>query len=128
MRWPNLLPNIGSLKPSDSFCVDRSVLVHKVVHSLRQVFWKGLARGQSLQVKQYAAYADRSVWLDWEMFPGVATEQRLSHLCHWALAFDAEGDEYGLRLPGVNIPPDCGERHREQVLRALALYGLEDLA
>lgn len=93
--------------------------------SLRQIYWKGLARGQSVQVKQYAAYADRSVWLDWDMFPGLGAEQRLSHLCYWALEFDREGDEYGLRLPGQSIPPDCGERHREQVLRALALHGKE---
>ena len=92
--------------------------------SLRQIYWKGLARGQNVQVKQYAAYADRSVWLDWEMFPGLGTEQRLSHLCFWALEFDNQGDEYGLRLPGVSIAPDCGERHREQVLRALALHGI----
>lgn len=94
--------------------------------SLRHIYWKGLARGQSVQVKQYAAYADRSVWLDWEMFPGLGIEQRLSHLCFWALEFDRAGDEYGLRLPGLSISPDCGERHREQVLRALALYGLEE--
>ena len=93
--------------------------------SLRQIYWKGLARGQSVQVKQYAAYADRSVWLDWEMFAGLGTEQRLSHLCYWVLEFDKAGDEYGLRLPGVSISPDSGERHREQVLRALALHGDE---
>jgi uncharacterized protein (DUF58 family) len=96
--------------------------------SLRQIYWKGLARGQSVQVKHYAAYADHSVWLDWDMFPGLGTEQRLSHLCYWALRFDAQGDEYGLRLPGAHIPPDAGERHREQVLRALALHGLEGAA
>lgn len=94
--------------------------------SLRQIYWKGLARGQSVQVKQYAAYADRSVWLDWDMFAGIGTEQRLSHLCYWALEFDKAGDEYGLRLPAVSIAPDCGERHKEQVLRALALHGIED--
>ncbi|PLW69527.1 DUF58 domain-containing protein [Pseudohalioglobus lutimaris] len=91
--------------------------------SLRQIYWKGLARGQNVQVKQYVAYADRSVWLDWEMFTGLGTEQRLSHLCYWVLQFDAQGDEYGMRLPGVTIAPDCGERHRESVLRALALHG-----
>ncbi len=91
--------------------------------SLRQIYWKGLARGQNLQVKHYAAYADHSVWLDWEMFPGLGVEQRLSHLCYWALRFDAQGDEYGLRLPDITLPPDCGERHREEVLRALALHG-----
>ena len=68
--------------------------------SLRQIHWKGLAKGQDVQSKQYAAYADRSVWLDWEMFPGLGTEQRLSHLCYWALEFDRRDEEYGLRLPG----------------------------
>ena len=92
--------------------------------SLRQIHWKGLAKGQSLQSKQYAAYADRSVWLDWELFPGVGTEQRLSHLCYWALEFDRNAEDYGLRLPGVTIEPGSGERHREQVLKELALYGI----
>lgn len=93
--------------------------------SPRHIYWKGLARGQSLQTKQYTAYADRSVWLDWEAFPGLGVEQRLSHLCYWALEFDRNGDEYGLRIPGVVIEPEVGEHHRERVLKALALYGRE---
>jgi uncharacterized protein (DUF58 family) len=96
--------------------------------SLRQVHWKGLAKGQTLQTKQYTAYADRSVWLDWEMFPGLGTEQRLSHLCYWALEFDRNREEYGLRLPGLVIEPDSGEKQRSRILKALAVYGLEDKA
>jgi uncharacterized protein (DUF58 family) len=42
------------------------------------------------------------------------------------LEFDKAGDEYGLRLPSMSIAPDIGERHLEQVLRALALYGDEE--
>lgn len=93
--------------------------------SLRQIHWKGLAKGQSLQSKEYAAYTDLSQWLDWEMFPGVGVEQRLSHLCFWALEFDRRGDEYGLRLPSLVVEPSSGERHRDEVLKALALYGVE---
>ena len=92
--------------------------------SLRHVFWKSVAKGQTLQSKQYTAYADRSVWLDWDLFPGVPVEQRLSQLCFWVLEFDRSNEEYGLRLPGVTIQPGCGERHRVQVLRQLALWGL----
>lgn len=92
--------------------------------SPRHIYWKGLARGQSLQTKQYTAYADRSVWLDWEAFPGVGVEQRLSHLCYWALEYHRSGDEYGLRMPGALIEPDVGESHRDMVLRALALFGM----
>lgn len=91
--------------------------------SPRHIFWKGLARGQSVQTKQYTAYTDRSVWLDWEAFPGLGVEQRLSHLCYWALEFHHSGDEYGLRIPGVVIDPDVGEHHRDRVLKALALFG-----
>lgn len=94
--------------------------------SLRHIHWKALAKGQGIQSKQYTAYAERRVWLDWEMFAGLGTEQRLSHLCHWALAFEAEGAEYGLRLPGLVISPGLGEKHRDRVLQALALYGVAE--
>ncbi|NQX88369.1 MAG: DUF58 domain-containing protein [Halioglobus sp.] len=93
--------------------------------SLRQVYWKGLAKGQGVKTKHYTAYADRSVWLDWELFPGAGVEQRLSHLCYWALEFDGRGEEYGLRLPSVTIQPAVGEKHREQVLKELALFSQE---
>ncbi|TGD71430.1 DUF58 domain-containing protein [Mangrovimicrobium sediminis] len=91
--------------------------------SLRQIYWKGLARGRTLQVAQYVTHTERSAWLDWEMFAGLGTEQRLSHLCYWALEMERVGEDYGLRLPGVSIAPGRGELHRDRVLRALALYG-----
>lgn len=92
--------------------------------SLRHVFWKSVAKGQSLQTKQYTAYADRSVWLDWELFEGLPVELKLSHLCYWVLEFERANEEYGLRLPGLVIEPDVGDGHRQKVLRHLALYGV----
>ena len=93
--------------------------------SMRAIHWKGLAKGQSVQSKQYGAYADRSVWLDWDMFPGVGVEQRLSHLCYWVLEFEQRNEEYGLRIPGVVLEPGVGEKQREQALKSLALHGVE---
>lgn len=90
--------------------------------SPRHIHWKGVAKGQDVQSKQYTAYADRSVWLDWALFPGQGIEQRLSHLCYWVLEFDARHEEYGLRLPGVVVEPDVGAKHREVVLKELAQY------
>ena len=43
-----------------------------------------------------------------------------------ALKHDARGEEYGLRLPDTEIPMASGDRQRELVLRALALYGLQE--
>ena len=44
--------------------------------SRKRIHWKSLATGQSLSSKVYTAYADRSVWLDWEQFPAPNPEQR----------------------------------------------------
>jgi len=125
------LPGVASDQPdgasvpvagSDDFYGFRE---YRYGDSMRQIYWKGLARGQVVQTKQYAAYANRSVWLDWDMFPGLGTERRLSHLCYWVLEFERRDEEYGLRLPGVVLPPGLGERHRDRVLQALALHGVE---
>lgn len=92
--------------------------------SPRRIHWKGVARGQGVKSKYYAAHTQRSAWLDWDMFPGIGTEQRLSQLCYLALDCDARGDDYGLMLPGCVIKPAHGEAHRDAVLKALATYGI----
>lgn len=91
-----------------------------------RIAWKHHARGLGLHSKQFTDPVERRRWLDWDDFPGLDTEARLSRLCGAALAADAESGAYGLRLPGQVIAPDAGRAHRDQVLRALALYGLPD--
>ena len=92
---------------------------------IRHIAWKAYARSETLMTKQFAAYADRRIWLDWDHFEGMDREARLSRLCHWVLQLNATNDEYGLRLPGLEIDPGRGESHRETVLRALALFEVD---
>ncbi len=92
----------------------------------RHIAWKSYARSEELLTKQFAAYADRRVWLEWDMLSGMDTETRLSRLCYWVLQLSQSNDEYGLRLPGVEIEPSRGDGHRDKVLRALALFGVEE--
>ncbi len=89
--------------------------------SLKQVAWKHYARGHDLQTRQFAAYRDHQLWLDYESYTG-DVETRLSALCFEVLRVEANKEEYGLRLPGIEIEPGKGDRHREQVLGALALF------
>lgn len=89
--------------------------------SLKHVFWKSYAKGQPLQTKQFAAYRESSLWLDWDSVSG-DSEQRLSTLCYWVLKLDERDDVYGLSAPGVCIQPGHGEQHRQSVLTALALF------
>ncbi|MDA0788876.1 MAG: DUF58 domain-containing protein [Proteobacteria bacterium] len=88
----------------------------------RHVAWKSYARTEELLTKQYASYADRRVWLDWELLTGMEAEARLSRLCYWVLQLAATTNEYGLRLPGLEIAPGRGEAHRDEVLKALAIF------
>jgi uncharacterized protein (DUF58 family) len=92
----------------------------------RRVHWKGLARGQGLQSKEYAALVSDARWLEWGQFPGLTQERRLSVLCHWALDYHRRELEFGLRLPEYELAPARGGPQRDRALRALALYGLED--
>jgi uncharacterized protein (DUF58 family) len=63
------------------------------------------------------------LWLDWNTLPGAAdVERRLSMLTHQVLAAEEANLAYGLRLPGCELAPGLGERHRDECLKALALF------
>jgi uncharacterized protein (DUF58 family) len=93
---------------------------------LRHVAWKTLAKGQPLQTREYVAYADRSLWLDWEQTGAAGgTEERLSLLSRWVLELHRLRAAYGLILPGFRLEPEAGDAQRERALTALALHGVE---
>lgn len=90
----------------------------------KHIFWRAYAKGRDLSIKEYTAYRQQQLWLDWQAFEG-PMEKRLSHLCYWALKLEQKQQEYGLRLPGIEINPDMGPKHQDAVLKALALYNTE---
>jgi uncharacterized protein (DUF58 family) len=91
--------------------------------SPRHVAWKAVARSDDLLTKQFTGEAAAELWLDWRLLPAASgTEQRLSRLAGWVLAAEQRGARYGLRLPGVELPPGRGEAHRSTALQALALF------
>ena len=92
---------------------------------LKHVFWKGYAKGQTLQTKQFAAYRDRRLWLNVDDFAG-DLEQRLSQLCYWVIKLEQSDEDYGLKLGNISIDPSHGEQHQQRLLKALALFGTEE--
>jgi uncharacterized protein (DUF58 family) len=94
---------------------------------LKHVAWKSYARTGELLTKQFAAFADSRVWLEWDFFPGMDREARLSRLCYWVLELDKGNNEYGLRIPGIEIEPGSGADHMQAVLKVLALFEIEPL-
>jgi uncharacterized protein (DUF58 family) len=86
------------------------------------IAWKALAREQGLLTKEFSAMASSELWIDFEEARSSNLEHRLSMLCQWVLTSDRFGQSYGLRLPGVVIPPSRGDAHRTRCLEALALF------
>ena len=93
---------------------------------LAHVAWKQFARGAGLHLKDYVGYQNQQVWLDWDGLPGLDTETRLSQLCYWALELAKTRTEFGLRLPDTTIELGVGSTHQDRVLRALALFDVDD--
>lgn len=94
--------------------------------SLKHVAWKHYVREQGLYTKHYGDVLDQQLWLDWEQFPGLDREARLSRLCGLLLQIVPLGQPYGLLLPGVVVEPGTGEAHRQRVLAELALFEIPE--
>ena len=95
---------------------------------LKSVLWKKAARGNgqsggesgSLVVRDAEKAQRHELWLDFRQAGSLDTEQKLSRLCAWVLQADRLGLDYGLRLPGREVAPDCGALHKRRCLEALA--------
>ncbi|WP_374242790.1 DUF58 domain-containing protein [Zoogloea sp.] len=100
---------------------------HQASDSPRHIAWKSVARGGPWHTKEFDGSGSRRIWLDWQHLPaGMGLEARLSALTRRVVDADAAGIEYGLRLPGFELPPTAGSAHRHACLAALALFGLPD--
>lgn len=94
--------------------------------SPRHIAWKALAREQGLMSKEFMSTASADLWLSWDHFTGLGTEERLSRLTFWVLEADRLGLAWGLSLPGTRLPLGAGDAHRLASLEALALFQIAD--
>jgi uncharacterized protein (DUF58 family) len=91
--------------------------------SPRHIAWKAAARGGPLLTKTFSGRASSELWFDWSALPpGMDTEARLSRLTRWVLLAYEHGARFGLKLPGIELPPAHGPAHRERCLQELALF------
>lgn len=111
--------DVGGQREGDDFIGLRE---YRRGDSPRHVSWKAVARGRGVLSKQFGGGYRASLWLDFDSFAGLPTEERLSHLCRWVLQCEQARVYYGLRLPGVAIGPAGGEEHQHRCLAALALF------
>jgi uncharacterized protein (DUF58 family) len=92
----------------------------------KTVVWKkaaqAFAAGRDDLVSRDALSTQRQqLWLDFAQTGAADNETRLSRLTAWVLMAERLGLDYGLRLPGREIPPEQGPGHKARCLEALAL-------
>lgn len=88
---------------------------------MRQVAWKTSARADRLLVRENESTRGREVVLDWSRLAQLDAESRIRRLTRWVIEAERQGVRYRLRIPGTDLGPDHGPRHRHACLRALAL-------
>lgn len=93
--------------------------------ALPRIAWKAYARGHTLQVKQFSTPLGEELWLDMADTPEHALEEKLSRMTRWVLEAHRRKLQYGLRLPGSELAADNSMAHRDECLRRLALFGLD---
>ena len=92
---------------------------------LKRVVWKKAARTsndpqQGWVSREFARPSGQELWLDASHCGLGDLEGQVSRLCAWVLAADRDQLRYGLRLPGIELPPAHGPEHKRRCLEALA--------
>ena len=96
---------------------------YRVGDALRRVSWKRFARTGHMTVADWDSPPRDPSWIDWEQYPGVDRELRLSYLA-WQVEEAYQSDRpFGLRLPGQVFPPELSENHYRNCLEALGTFG-----
>lgn len=120
---PNALAAAGTLASGDGEEDFAGLRPYQLGDSPRRIHWPAWARNEQLWVKSFATTQGHWRWLDFQQVPEPDPEARLRQLCRWVLSAEADGLAYGLRLPGLEIPPARGPAHLHHCLEALARHG-----
>lgn len=90
---------------------------------IKYIHWPSVARGAEPQVTVMAdQLSDSSLIIDFDDYPGVDLETRLSWLCARVLSASDDNRHYSLALPSATLSSNSGDRHRDEALMMLAQF------
>ncbi len=90
--------------------------------TMRQVAWKKVARNNELVSRDASANASQQLWLQLPVGQGADIEAQLSRMAAWVVAADRQGLNFGLRMPGLELPCSNGDGQRRAALQVLACW------
>jgi len=92
--------------------------------SIHRLHWPSFSKDQ-LVVKAFTDYQSSDECVDWDQFPGVATESRLSAMAYYSELLFERNEPFAIKLPGVEVEANKGPEHLTRVRRALAEFGYD---
>jgi uncharacterized protein (DUF58 family) len=87
----------------------------------KHIAWKAVAKGKGLFTKKYVDEISEELWLDFSQSNN-PIEERLGILAYWVVKLSETNQSFGLQLNNLSIPPNKGNLHRHECLKALALF------
>lgn len=94
---------------------------------LKHLHWLSVAKGFDPSIKVMGeSVGTGSNSIDFEDYPGVDTELRLSWLCFRILEASSLGQKFALKLLTIEQTMGSGIAHRDQALEALSLFRTND--
>ncbi len=96
--------------------------------SLGSVAWKQVAKGGDWYSKDFEPEStSNNTVIRWQDTPANFTlEQRLSRMCAWVVAAQADNISFGFELPGITLKSQSGPEHVKHCLRLLSTYSLPE--
>ena len=95
--------------------------------SLKHLHWPSVAKGfdPSIKVMGESLGTGRNT-IDFDEYPGVDIELRLSWLCFRVLEASSSGQAFALKLPTIEQTMGSSVAHRDEALEALSLFRAGD--
>ncbi|MGM0418508.1 MAG: DUF58 domain-containing protein [Thermodesulfobacteriota bacterium] len=89
--------------------------------SIKRISWKAYSRGMGLLIKDFSTeLKNEEVNILWDKINIKDTETKLSVICKTILDLESSDIKYGLKIPGFEIKPSQGLRHKNYCLEILA--------
>ena len=95
--------------------------------SLKHLHWPSVAKGfdPSIKVMGESVGTGRNI-IDFDEYPGVDIELRLSWLCFRVLEASSSGQAFALKLPTIEQTMGSSVAHRDEALEALSLFRADE--
>ncbi|MEZ5470393.1 MAG: DUF58 domain-containing protein [Marinicella sp.] len=99
-----------------------SIRAYQQGDPIRDIAWKKSAQSNQIWVKEFNQLQGNTLLFDFAQMNSGNLEFKLSRMTAWVLNAELQQAEYQVLLPGFDSGMSSGQQHKQQCLKALALF------